>query len=475
MAWRSGRVAAASMRRMSGVFIASWPPRPAGAGSRAGYNEAGVTHGWGAPADSEGAQGVTTSAESGTGGDEAGRLRARVAELEAALEASRQREHLLRQLVDNIPSAIYLTSRDGTVQIVNAVFAAQWGATPAGFEGRTLHDLFPPETAAAWEAQLGAVSAGREPVRSRETYGEPATARHYDNLRFPVAGPDGQPFGVGGVSTDITDRVRAEEGERDTQRILRGLVDNSPDVIYVKSSESRLMLVNEPYARVLGRPVDELVGRREDELFPAELVAAWRATDHQIFDEDAPRRQSNTFYVDGQPREFMTVQFPIYADDGAPYAICGISTDVTELRTAERAREALQEQIIAAQRAALRELSTPLIPLAEGVVVMPLIGSMDSARASQVMETLLEGVSLHRARFVILDITGLPLVDSQVANVLLQAAQAARLLGAEVLLTGVRPEVAQTLVGIGADLSGLAAPGTLQAGIAAALRRVRAV
>jgi anti-anti-sigma factor len=406
-----------------------------------------------------------------SGASDFDQLRARVVELEAALEASRRREHLLRQLVDNIPSAIYLTGRDGTIHIVNTVFAAQWGSAPADFEGRTLRQLFPPETAAAWESQLDSVSAGGEPVASRETYGEPGAARHYDNLRFPISGVDGQPFGVGGVSTDVTDRVRAEEAERDSQRILRGLVDNSPDVIYVKSPESRLMLLNQPYARVIGRPLEELVGKREDEIFPPELVAGWREGDREIFVSGQAQRQASTFYIDGQPREFMTVQFPLYGDDQRPYAICGISTDVTDLREAERERESLQEQIIAGQRAALRELSTPLIPIAEGVVVMPLVGSMDSVRAGQVMETLLEGVSEHRASIVILDITGLPVVDSQVANVLLQAAQAARLLGAEVVLTGIRPEVAQTLVGIGADLSGLATPGTLQAGVAAALRR----
>jgi rsbT co-antagonist protein RsbR len=203
-------------------------------------------------------------------------------------------------------------------------------------------------------------------------------------------------------------------------------------------------------------------------------VESWRAVDREIFASGQPLRQPNTFYVDGEPREFITVQFPLYDEEGQPYAICGISTDVTDLRRAEVAREALQEQVIAAQRAALRELSTPLIPIAEGVVVMPLIGSMDSVRAGQVMETLLEGVSANRARVAILDITGLPVVDSQVANVLIQAAQAVQLLGADVLLTGIGPEVAQTLVGIGASLSNLHTPGTLQAGIAAALRRVRA-
>jgi rsbT co-antagonist protein RsbR len=104
-------------------------------------------------------------------------------------------------------------------------------------------------------------------------------------------------------------------------------------------------------------------------------------------------------------------------------------------------------------------------------MVMPLIGAVDSQRAQQVIETLLEGIARSGAVVAILDITGVPVVDTQVANALLRAAQAVKLLGAQILLTGIRPEVAQTLVGLGADLSGIVTCGSLQTGIAYATRR----
>jgi nitrate/nitrite transport system substrate-binding protein len=142
-------------------------------------------------------------------------------------------------------------------------------------------------------------------------------------------------------------------------------------------------------------------------------------------------------------------------------------------RLAERAlsQELLAQQVIDAQRDALRELSTPLIPISDDVVIMPLIGTIDSQRAQQVMETLLEGVARHQSRLVILDITGVHVVDTQVAQAFIQAAQAVRLLGAQVMLTGIQPQIAQTLVGLGVDLSGIQTQGTLQAGIASALRQ----
>ena len=101
---------------------------------------------------------------------------------------------------------------------------------------------------------------------------------------------------------------------------------------------------------------------------------------------------------------------------------------------------------------------------------MPLVGAIDSRRVTQIMETLLTGVSTSRASTVILDITGVMIVDTQVANALVQASQAVGLLGAQVVLTGIRPEVAQTLVGLGVDLRGIITRSTLRDGINYALQ-----
>jgi len=103
--------------------------------------------------------------------------------------------------------------------------------------------------------------------------------------------------------------------------------------------------------------------------------------------------------------------------------------------------------------------------------VMPLIGSMDSRRAQQVMDTLLHGVAETKATNVILDITGVSVVDTQVANTFIRAAQAVKLLGAQVMITGIRPEVAQTLIGLGVDLSEIVTSSSLQVGIATAFSK----
>jgi rsbT co-antagonist protein RsbR len=120
----------------------------------------------------------------------------------------------------------------------------------------------------------------------------------------------------------------------------------------------------------------------------------------------------------------------------------------------------------------LRELSSPVIPVFEGIIVLPLIGNIDTQRATQVLEGLLDGIERYRARVVLLDVTGVPIVDTSVANHLLQAAQAARLLGAEAVLVGVRPEVAQTMVQLGVAHTGLTTRADLQSGVEYAFARL---
>jgi rsbT co-antagonist protein RsbR len=136
---------------------------------------------------------------------------------------------------------------------------------------------------------------------------------------------------------------------------------------------------------------------------------------------------------------------------------------LTELHQSFSEREQLSHVI--------RELSSPVIPVLAGVLVMPLIGVIDSSRVTLLMTTLLSAIEQHQAMIVLMDVTGVPLVDTQVARVLLQAADAARLLGAEPILVGIRPELAQTIVGLGVDLSSLKTQADLQSGISYAAER----
>ena len=127
------------------------------------------------------------------------------------------------------------------------------------------------------------------------------------------------------------------------------------------------------------------------------------------------------------------------------------------------------ERTVSLQKIALRELSAPLIPVFEGITVMPLIGTIDTERARQIMENLLEGVVKHRSEVVLIDITGVPVVDTMVAHHIIQAAEAVRLVGARCMLVGIRPEIAQTIVNLGINLDEIITKNTLKKGVEAAL------
>jgi rsbT co-antagonist protein RsbR len=129
-----------------------------------------------------------------------------------------------------------------------------------------------------------------------------------------------------------------------------------------------------------------------------------------------------------------------------------------------------RERVIREQQEAILELSTPVLQVRERLLILPIIGLIDPQRARQLTEQLLRGIRTNRARVVVIDITGVAAMDANVANHLVQTVEAARLLGAMVIVTGLSPEIAQTLVNIGVDLGKMNTVGDLQGGIEEAER-----
>ncbi len=288
---------------------------------------------------------------------------------------------------------------------------------------------------------------------------------------FMITDAAGQPCALGGVIRDITEQVRAaDEMKRQTADLqtFYALAENAPDGILVASIEGEIAYANTAIRTLLGFDGHPMAGVQvmahidASEALLEEIAVAmgangsWRGPlNYRRHDGSIVRCQASSFLI----------------QSGEAAVIASIVRDLTAQQLAEQERMALQDQVIAAQQAALRELSTPLIPLADHVVAMPLIGSVDSMRAQQIIEELLAGVAANRATTAIIDITGVPIVDTQVAGALLRAAQAVELLGSRVVITGIRPEVAQTLVGIGVNLGSIVTRATLQDGIAYAMRK----
>jgi rsbT co-antagonist protein RsbR len=133
--------------------------------------------------------------------------------------------------------------------------------------------------------------------------------------------------------------------------------------------------------------------------------------------------------------------------------------------------QATREDVIARQQQELMELSTPVVRLWDNILALPLIGTLDSARTQVVMQNLLDAIVQTRSDFAIIDITGVPVVDTLVAQHLLKTVAAARLMGADCLISGIRPQIAQTIIHLGVDLSEVTTKATLADAFAVALRR----
>lgn len=148
-----------------------------------------------------------------------------------------------------------------------------------------------------------------------------------------------------------------------------------------------------------------------------------------------------------------------------------------EVRQSQKRADELQDKLdlIEQQRQAIEELSTPIIKIWDRVLVLPLIGALDTRRSQKLTESLLTEIATSQVKVTILDITGVPTVDSAVANHLLKTVASVRLLGAECVITGIRPEVAQTIVHLGVDLSEVETLSTLSEGLRLAFSRMHLV
>ncbi|MDI3281927.1 PAS domain-containing protein [Polyangium sp. 15x6] len=275
---------------------------------------------------------------------------------------------------------------------------------------------------------------------------------------------------VEGTAASGTESKRVEQDLLAQQAVLRAFLDNTPALMFVKDLEGRFVLVNEEYAKFAGRTPAELMGRVGTSVLAASDAPKMDAADRRAMTEGRLHFTATLTIPDGSRKTFVTVKFPIRDEEDELLGVGTVAIDMSREQEAEEARAALQEKIIAAQEATIRELTTPLLPITDHVVAMPLVGTINERRAQQILDALLEGITRHQATVAILDVTGIRIVDTHVAHALVHAAQAAKLLGTRVVLTGMSPAIAQTFVELGADLQGIVTLGTLQSGIAWAIR-----
>jgi rsbT co-antagonist protein RsbR len=265
----------------------------------------------------------------------------------------------------------------------------------------------------------------------------------------------------------VAELEQTEKALRERERLYRSLLDMLQQNVFCLDREGRCLFANKRLLGTVGMTLEQILGKTTWDLYQPQLAEQYRADDRRVMETGEVFEAVETHHipVTGETLFVQVVKAPLRDADGAITGIQGIFWDVTASHTAQRL-----SQEISSQAAALRELGTPLLPIADGVIVMPLIGTIDRPRADQVLETLLGGVARQRARVAILDVTGVKEINAEVADALVRVASAVKLLGARVVLTGLNPSLAQTIVMLGVNMGGIVTRGTLRDGIAYALQ-----
>lgn len=268
----------------------------------------------------------------------------------------------------------------------------------------------------------------------------------------------------------VSSRMSSDSQTAERLHLYEVLVENASDGIGVSDMNGVIAYANKAFKELTGFG-DNTVGSLMIDYFDPldfdqvakEILPALQESG-KYQGQLRYRRPDGTFFI-GQISAFMVRDV---RDTLIAQAV--IVRDITEDVRAEEERAELQLQVINAQQNLLRELSTPLMPIAEGVIVMPVVGEIDAVRAQQIMEALLYGISEQQATTAIIDITGVKVVDAQVASTLLQITKAAQLLGTQAIVSGIGSEMAQTLVMLDSDMDGVMTHRSLRSAIAYALR-----
>lgn len=282
--------------------------------------------------------------------------------------------------------------------------------------------------------------------------------------------------------TRAIERLNASLDVINHQRtLLSTILDSAPvGVVVTESATGRTILSNPAAVQLLGRsidlesgsakPIDSVQFLRPESgtPCPAEALPGARALETGV----TQRGEYDIVWPDSSLHSLEVTGVPLRDAAGAITRLVLVLTDITERKHAEAERRTLQERTLQAQAAALAERSAPLIPITDDILVMPIVGTIDSERGRQLLDTILTGAVQSHTRVAIIDITGVRAVDTHSAGILNRVARALRLLGVLPILTGIKADMAQTIVGLGIDLTGTVTQSTLQAGIQHALQHL---
>ncbi|MDM8526796.1 PAS domain S-box protein [Anaerolineales bacterium HSG24] len=388
---------------------------------------------------------------------------------------------LFQALFEQSPLSTQILSPDGVTLKVNKAFQELWNISLDSMQGyNILEDEQLAQSGTLLYIQEGFSGKAQEipsvEYHAQETFGE-GKSRWIGAYIFPIKDEQGTIQQIVLQHHDITDTKKIqdklhEEKER-SENYLRTIYNSAYDAIFIHDLEGNILDVNDKMLEMYQisreevpnysipedyssseNPLDKLPETWEKVLAGQPHFFEWiarRPHDGSLFDVEVHLKRTRLI---GQEVVLATVR------------------DIMNRKQMEKEQQALQQDIIKAQQHAIQELSVPIIPIMDQIIVMPLIGSIDSMRAKDIMRTMLAGITQYRAKIVILDITGVSVIDTGVANHLDKTIQAARLKGTRTIITGISDAVAETIIDLGIDWSNVETLRDLQTGLLVALDRL---
>lgn len=414
-----------------------------------------------------------------------------ISEQERAEEALRQSEERYRSLVTAMAQIVWTTNAQGEVTEDIPTWRDFTGQSEEEIKGwgwiNALHPEDRERTEAIWS----------QAVENRTLYDTEYRVRRYDGeYRYvaargvPVLEKDGSIREWIGTCIDITESKRADEQLRESELRFRSVVQSTPDAIILADGDGNIIFWNNSAKIVFGYEEEEVLGK------PLTILMPEHYRDAHLRGLERVRSTGETYvgkknYV-GKISELRGLrkdgsEFPIELSRAAwkigdKMFYSGHVRDITERKHAEeQLRRAHQElevrvqertaeltkamELLKEQQKAFVEVSVPVVKVWNRILLVPLIGVFDSQRAELLMETLLTELENTQAKVAILDVSGIPIVDSLVAKHLIRTVSAVKLMGAECIVTGIRSRISQTIVQLGIDLSGIITRTALAEGI----------
>jgi rsbT co-antagonist protein RsbR len=344
---------------------------------------------------------------------------------------------------------VFIATESGTLlrrshALTRAVSAELLDAAPQAGLAPLIH----PDDSAAFDAAWKALRAASEPlitdVRLKSADG---TFKYFQcSARWvPERGE------VYGSLRDAEERIKHEL----KLKILQAINDNLPVCLWAIDDKGVFVLQDGKACDAAGIKPGQFLGLNMFEIYPPEGT-------HEV-----RRALDGTMsYLMNQvdDRHWEAWYLPVKNDKGEVTYVAGVSLDITEAKRTELELRSKLE-LIQEQQQLIRTLSTPIIQVWDRVLTLPLMGMFDTTRAAEVMDSVLSEVARTRARYAILDLTGIEAMDTATAGHLLKLSQALRLLGAEGIITGIHPVIAQTIIGLGLDLTSIVTRSTLREGL----------